>query len=376
MRRDAVGARRDALSISSKPIDLDDCWSSVQAPLVATCSAQIRRRQALPPNNCRASPLMQALFHDVLCGRLESVLITAKRRWQRSRRRCHSSGPPGGKCQGQFAASRKLAGSEYRAEKGPSPRLPAQMAALNWRRRHYFLDEMPTWRAAPGQTLRVAQNGSFQRIGSTPKFTRTRILAATNRHLEEEVKAGRFREDLFYRFERGRTDRAAVARAPGRHSPAGPPHLANLTQNRARLSSSVADCLETMRGPATCANCATPWNAPRCSARRSDCPRTSPAASARAPLPFAASRMRKTGGSEATPSPDATQERFQPHCHRKAWASAAALSFISCNGCELGTSSMALPRPINEKLNNKKRIRMKSLILCSTTLLAPFAYGL
>jgi hypothetical protein len=31
---------------------------------------------------------------------------------------------------------------------------------------------------------------------------------------------------------------------------------------------------------------------------------------------------------------------------------------------------MALPRPINKKFNNKKRIRMKSLLICSTTLLA------
>src|SRR6185295_2461144 len=49
--------------------------------------------------------------------------------------------------------------------------------------------------------LRVTQDGRFQRIGSNKEIqTNARILAASNRNLEEEVKAGRFREDLFYRL--------------------------------------------------------------------------------------------------------------------------------------------------------------------------------
>jgi DNA-binding NtrC family response regulator len=49
--------------------------------------------------------------------------------------------------------------------------------------------------------LRVIQDGEFERLGS-PRTIKTdvRIIAATNRNLAEEVKNGRFREDLYYRL--------------------------------------------------------------------------------------------------------------------------------------------------------------------------------
>ena len=49
--------------------------------------------------------------------------------------------------------------------------------------------------------LRVLQSGTFQRVGGTKTLTvDVRIVAATNRDLREEVREGRFREDLFYRL--------------------------------------------------------------------------------------------------------------------------------------------------------------------------------
>jgi formate hydrogenlyase transcriptional activator len=49
--------------------------------------------------------------------------------------------------------------------------------------------------------LRVLQDGEFERLGN-PRTVKTdvRVIAATNRNLEEEIRAGRFREDLYYRL--------------------------------------------------------------------------------------------------------------------------------------------------------------------------------
>ena len=49
--------------------------------------------------------------------------------------------------------------------------------------------------------LRVIQDGEFERLGSSAtNKVDVRVIAATNRHLEEEVRKGRFREDLWYRL--------------------------------------------------------------------------------------------------------------------------------------------------------------------------------
>ncbi len=49
--------------------------------------------------------------------------------------------------------------------------------------------------------LRVLENGQFQRVGETQtRQAKARIVAATNRDLRAEVKAGRFRADLYHRL--------------------------------------------------------------------------------------------------------------------------------------------------------------------------------
>jgi DNA-binding NtrC family response regulator len=65
-----------------------------------------------------------------------------------------------------------------------------------------FLDELGTL-AASGQAklLRVLQTGEFERLGSNvTRRTRVRVIAATNTNLRQAIRAGSFREDLFYRL--------------------------------------------------------------------------------------------------------------------------------------------------------------------------------
>jgi two-component system, NtrC family, nitrogen regulation response regulator NtrX len=65
-----------------------------------------------------------------------------------------------------------------------------------------FLDEIGDMSmAAQAKVLRVLQDNVITRIGSAkPVTVDVRVLAATNKNLEQEIAAGRFREDLFYRL--------------------------------------------------------------------------------------------------------------------------------------------------------------------------------
>jgi NtrC-family two-component system response regulator AlgB len=65
-----------------------------------------------------------------------------------------------------------------------------------------FLDEIADLSLAiQGKLLRVLQSKEFERLGESESRTvDVRVIAATNRNLEEAMKEGAFREDLFYRL--------------------------------------------------------------------------------------------------------------------------------------------------------------------------------
>jgi DNA-binding NtrC family response regulator len=65
-----------------------------------------------------------------------------------------------------------------------------------------FIDEIGEMPGSlQAKLLRVLENGSMRRVGSIQeRKVDVRLLAATNRDLSVEIKAGRFREDLYYRI--------------------------------------------------------------------------------------------------------------------------------------------------------------------------------
>ncbi len=65
-----------------------------------------------------------------------------------------------------------------------------------------FLDEIGDLDITlQAKLLRVLQEGEFQRVGGAKTIkVNVRLLAATNKNLEEEVKEGQFRQDLYYRL--------------------------------------------------------------------------------------------------------------------------------------------------------------------------------
>jgi transcriptional regulator with PAS, ATPase and Fis domain len=114
-----------------------------------------------------------------------------------------------------------------------------------------FLDEIAEMSPQlQAKLLRVAQDGRFQRIGSNTEIqVNARILAATNRHLELEVKAGRFREDLFYRLNVVELNVPPLRERREDILPLANQFIGEFTRGRARLSAAVAECLECYNWP-------------------------------------------------------------------------------------------------------------------------------
>ncbi len=76
-----------------------------------------------------------------------------------------------------------------------------------------FLDEITEMKPSiQVKLLRVLQDGEYERVGGTKTLqANVRIIAASNRDLDDEVSSGRFRQDLFYRLNVIRIDLPALS---------------------------------------------------------------------------------------------------------------------------------------------------------------------
>jgi DNA-binding NtrC family response regulator len=262
--RDAVGAMRDgAVNYLSKPIDLDELLASVRQATGLSQTAPLRfdAGKQLPPEIVAASPLTRALFGDAsLVAASESrVLITGEsgvgkevvanviHAWS-----ARAAGPfVKMNCAAipETLLESELFGHEKGAFTGASAQRIGRFEVADGGT--IFLDEIAEMSPQlQAKLLRVTQDGRFQRIGSNTEIrSDTRIIAATNRNLEELVRAGRFREDLFYRLNVIELNVPPLRERREDIRPLASQFIEHFTQGRARLSASLCEYLEQYSWP-------------------------------------------------------------------------------------------------------------------------------
>lgn len=262
--REAVGAMRDgAVNYLGKPIDLDELLSSVRRATGLSNAAPMRfaENKQLPAHIVARSPLMLALFRDVsLIASSESrVLMTGEsgvgkevladviHAWSPRAAgplvRVNCAAIP------ETLLESELFGHERGAFTGAQAQRIGRFEQAN--NGTIFLDEISEMSPQlQAKLLRVTQDGRFSRLGSNTEIqTNARIIAATNRNLEEEVKEGRFREDLFYRLNVVDLNIPPLRERREDILPLAGHFISELTQGQSRFSPALADCLERYSWP-------------------------------------------------------------------------------------------------------------------------------
>ena len=117
---------------------------------------------------------------------------------------------------------------------------------------------------AQATLLRVLEHQSFERVGgAAPVQVDVRVIAATNRRLEELIAAGQFREDLFYRLAVVTLAGAAAARRAAATSRCSPrTSCASSARSAGHRRAAASPPTRWRRSPptpgrGTCASCAT-----------------------------------------------------------------------------------------------------------------------
>ncbi len=262
--RDAVSAMRDgALNYLAKPIDLDELLVSVQQAtgISESVSLKYNEDKQLPAYVVARSPLTQSVFRDASLiavsdtrilitgesGVGKEVLADVIHAWS-----TRSAGPMV-KVNCAAIPETLLESELFGHEKGSFTGAHAQRIGRFEEANNgtIFLDEIgemsPQLQA---KLLRVTQNGTFQRVGANREITtNARLLTATNRNLEELVKAGKFREDLFYRLNVVELNIPPLRERREDILPLASHFIAEFAKGRARFSEAVSMCIERYPWP-------------------------------------------------------------------------------------------------------------------------------
>ena len=262
--RDAVVAMRDgALNYLAKPIDLDELLLTVQQAtgVVPQEPLKLGAQKKLPADVVAQSPLTVALFQDVaLVAPSEArVLITGEsgtgKEVVADVLHAWSARAEGPLVKVNCAAipetllESELFGHEKGAFTGASNLRLGRFEEANGGT--IFLDEILEMSPAlQAKLLRVTQDGRFQRIGSNREIrTNARILAASNRNLEDEVKHGRFREDLYYRLNVVELNLPPLRERREDILPLANFFIGKLARTRTRLAEATGVCLQNYPWP-------------------------------------------------------------------------------------------------------------------------------
>ena len=262
--REAVVAMRDgALNYLAKPIDLDELLATVrQATGIAeTTPLRFAAEKKIPAHIIAQSPLTAALFQQVSLiapsetrvfitgesGTGKEVVADVIHAWS-----ARANGPlikvncaaiP------ETLLESELFGHEKGSFTGATTQRIGRFEEADGGT--IFLDEIAEMSPAlQAKILRVTQDGRFQRIGSNREIrTNARILAASNRNLEDEVKRGRFREDLYYRLNVVELNVPPLRERREDILPLTNLFVAELARNRTRLAEATVMCLQNYAWP-------------------------------------------------------------------------------------------------------------------------------
>ena len=262
--REAVDAIRDgAVNYLAKPMDLDELLACVRQAtgLSGVGHVEFKPEKPMPAHIVAESKLMQVLFRDAaLFANSETrILITGESGVGKEviADMIHAWSPRAAalliKVNCAAIPETLLESELFGHEKGAFTGAVAQRLGRFEQADGgtILLDEVAEMSPQlQAKLLRVTQDGGFQRIGSNAEIrVNTRILASTNRNLEDEVKSGRFREDLLYRLNVVELNVPPLRERPEDIGPLAARFTAEFTKGRARLSASLVECLQNYSWP-------------------------------------------------------------------------------------------------------------------------------